>query len=116
MVSYGIISLSKKLTHNCFSQVGSINEYLVTDWSGHDRWLGSNIMQPTGTCGPWCLVPKLHHSQCLWMTLAKLQVDCSTGPKPPCATWRLHVAHGGLSLQAREAISKTDLRVDVIHE
>ena len=45
MVSYGIISLSKKLTHNCFSQLRSINEYLVIDWGGHDRWLVSNIMQ-----------------------------------------------------------------------
>ena len=41
MVSYGIISLSKKLTHNCFSQLRSINECLVIDWGGHDRWLGS---------------------------------------------------------------------------
>ena len=86
MASYGIISLSKKLTHNCFSQLESINEYLVIDWGGHDCWLVSNIMQQTSTCGPWCPVPKLHHSQCPWMTLAKLQVDCRAGPKPPRST------------------------------
>ena len=88
MVSYDIISLSKKLTHNCFSRLRSINEYLVIDWGGHDHWLGSDIMQQTGTCGPWYPVPKLRHSQCPWMTLAKLQVDCSAGPKPPRSTWR----------------------------
>ena len=32
MASYGIISLSKKLTHICFSQLRNINEYLVIDW------------------------------------------------------------------------------------
>ena len=37
MVRYGIISLSKKLTHNCFSRLRSINEYLVIDWGEHDR-------------------------------------------------------------------------------
>ena len=88
MASYGIISLSKKLTHDCFSRLRSINEYLVIDWGGHDRWLGSNIMQQMGTCGPWCPVPKLSHSQCPWMTLAKLQVDFSAGPKPPRSAWR----------------------------
>ena len=75
--------VSKKLTHNCFSRLRSINEYLFIDWGGHDRWLGSNIMQQMGTCGPWCPVPELHHSQCTWMTPTKLQVDCSAGPKPP---------------------------------
>ena len=45
MASYGIISLSKKLTHNCFSRLRSIHEYLVIDWGEHDCWLGSNIMQ-----------------------------------------------------------------------
>ena len=88
MASYGIISLSKKLAHNRFSRLRSINEYLVIDWGGHDRWLGPNIMQQTGMCGPSCLVPKLRHSQCPWMTLAKLQVDCSAGPKPPCSAMR----------------------------
>ena len=35
MVSYGIISLGKKkLTHNCLTRLGSINEYLVFDWGG----------------------------------------------------------------------------------
>ena len=43
----------------------------------------SNIMQQTGTCEPWCLVSDLCHSQCTWMTPAKLQVDCRAGPKPP---------------------------------
>ena len=56
MASYGIISLSKKLPHNCFSQLRSINEYLVIDWGGHDHWLGSNIMQQTGTGYLWALV------------------------------------------------------------
>ena len=46
------VSLGKKLTHTCFSRLRSINEYLVIDWGGHDRWLGSNIMQQMGTCGP----------------------------------------------------------------
>ena len=32
MASYGIISLGKNLTHNCLSQLGSINEYLDFDW------------------------------------------------------------------------------------
>ena len=32
MASYGIISLSKKLTHICFSRLRSINEYLVINW------------------------------------------------------------------------------------
>ena len=32
MMSYGIISLSKKLTLICFSRLRSINEYLVIDW------------------------------------------------------------------------------------
>ena len=32
MTSYGIISLSKKLTHICFSGLRSIYEYLVIDW------------------------------------------------------------------------------------
>ena len=41
MASYGIISLSKKLTHNCFSRLRSINKYLVIDWGGHGRWRGS---------------------------------------------------------------------------
>ena len=45
MKSYGIISLSKKLTHNGFCRLGSTNEYLVIDWGGRGRWLGSNIMQ-----------------------------------------------------------------------
>ena len=39
MVSYGIISLSKKLTHNYFSRLRSINEYLVIDWGGQDHSL-----------------------------------------------------------------------------
>ena len=34
MASYGIISLGKKLTHNCLSRLRSINEYLVIDWGG----------------------------------------------------------------------------------
>ena len=34
MASYGIISLGKKLTHNCLSRLRSINEYLVFDWGG----------------------------------------------------------------------------------
>ena len=34
MASYGIISLAKKLIHNCLSRLRSINEYLVFDWSG----------------------------------------------------------------------------------
>ena len=63
-------------------------------------------MQQTGTCGPWCPVPELHHCQCSWLTLAKLQVDCSTGP-------RLHVAHGGPVSRGRGAVSATDLKVDV---
>ena len=88
MASYGVISLSKKLTDNCFSRLRSINEYLVIDWGGHDRWLGSNIMQQTGTCGPWCPVSQLCHSLCPWMTLAKVQVDRIAGPKPPRSSWR----------------------------
>ena len=36
MASYGIIFLGKKLTHNCLSRLGSINEYLVIDWDGKD--------------------------------------------------------------------------------
>ena len=52
MASYGIISFSKKLTQNCFCRHRSINEYLVIDWGGNDRWLGSNIMEQTGTCEP----------------------------------------------------------------
>ena len=47
------VSLSKKLTHTCFSRLRSKNEYLVIDWGGHDRWLGSNIMQQTVL---WALV------------------------------------------------------------
>ena len=31
---------------------------------------------------------KLCHCQCPWMTLAKLQVDCSVGPKPSRSAWR----------------------------
>ena len=88
MAMYGIISLSKKLTHVFFSRLRSINEYLVIDWGGHDRWLGSNIMQQMGSCVPWCSVPELCHYQCPWMTPAKLQVDCSAGPKPPRNAWR----------------------------
>ena len=88
MASYGIISLSKKLTHNCFSLLRSINEYMVIDWGGHDCWLGPNIMQQTCTCRPWCPVPKLRHCSCPWMTLAKLHVDCSAGSKPPHSTWK----------------------------
>ena len=34
MASYGIISLGKKLTHNCLSTQEYINEYLVIDWGG----------------------------------------------------------------------------------
>ena len=34
MASYGIISLAKKLIHNCLSRLRSINEYLVFHWSG----------------------------------------------------------------------------------
>ena len=34
MTTYGIISLGKKLTHNCLSRLGSINEYLIIDWGG----------------------------------------------------------------------------------
>ena len=48
MANYGIISLSKKLTHNCFSRLSSLNEYLVIDWGGHDRWL--DIMQVLELC------------------------------------------------------------------
>ena len=36
MVSYGIISLSKERTHNCFSRLRSIHGYLVFDLGGHD--------------------------------------------------------------------------------
>ena len=81
--------LEQETRHTCFSRLRSINECLVIDWGGQDRWLGSNIMQQTGTCGPWCPVPELRHCQCPWMTLAKLQVDCSAGPKTPRSTWRL---------------------------
>ena len=90
MASYGIIFLSKKLTHKLLLSTQEYKrvQYLVIDWGGHDHWLGSNIMQQTGTCGPWCPVPELRHSQCTWMTLAKLQVDCSADPKPPHSTWR----------------------------
>ena len=31
--------------------------YVVIDWGGHDRLLGSDIMQQTGSYGPWCPVP-----------------------------------------------------------
>ncbi len=36
----------------------------MSTWSstGVDRWLGSNIMQHKGMCGPWCPVPELHHT------------------------------------------------------
>ena len=70
-------------THNCFFRLMSINEYLVIDWNGHDRWLGSNIMWQMNTCGPRCPVPDLRNCQCTCMTPAKLQLDCSAGPKPP---------------------------------
>ena len=39
MTSYGIISLSKKLTHICFSQLRSINEYLVMTGVLSGHWL-----------------------------------------------------------------------------
>ena len=95
-------------TQPSFSQLKRTNEYLVIDWGGHDHWLGSNIMQQTGTCGPWFPVPELHHCQCTWMTPAELQVDCSTGPKPP-RNKRMEA----LSLEAGGAISATDLNVDI---
>ena len=41
MASYGIISLCKKLTHNCLSRLRSINEYLVIDWGDLQRPLNS---------------------------------------------------------------------------
>ena len=82
------VFLRQKLTHTCFSQLRSINEYLVTDWGGQDHWLGSNIMRQTGTCGTWCPVPELRHCQCHWMTLAKLQVDFSASHKTPRSEWR----------------------------
>ena len=88
MASYGIISLSKKLTHNCFSLLRSVNEYLFIDCGGHYCCLGPNIMQQTGTCRPWCPVPELRHGSCPWMTLAKLHVDCSADFKPPRSTWK----------------------------
>ena len=83
MAIYGIIFLSKELTDNCFSRLKSINEYLFIDWDGHDRWLGSDIMQRMGTCGPWCPVLELCHCQCTWITPAKLQVECSNHLKSP---------------------------------
>ena len=95
--SYGIISLSCKRRHNCFPQLRSINEYLVIAWGGHDRWLGSNIMQQTGTWWPSCPVPKPRHSQYPWMTLATLQMDC-----------------GGLVSSGSGAISVTELKVDTV--
>ena len=39
-MSTDVISLGKKFTHNCLSQLRSILEYLVFDWGGLDRWLG----------------------------------------------------------------------------
>ena len=77
IASYGILSLISK-QETCTQLLlltQEYNEYLVIDRVGQDRWLdSSNIMQQTG------LVPELHHSQCSWMTLSKLQVDCSAGP------------------------------------
>ena len=37
--STDVISLGKKFTHNCLSQLRSINEYFVFDW-GWTRWMG----------------------------------------------------------------------------
>ena len=48
----------------------------------------SNILQQMGTCRPWCPVPELCHYQCPWITPAKLQVECSAGPKPSRSAWR----------------------------
>ena len=33
-------SLGKELTHNFRSQLRSMNEYLVIDWTGQDCWFG----------------------------------------------------------------------------
>ena len=49
MASYGIISLGKKLTHNCLSRLRSINEYLVFDWGGKDLRLRAPGQAP-GDC------------------------------------------------------------------
>ena len=64
MASYGIISLSKKLRHNCLSVLRCVNEYLCIDWGGHDCCFGPNIMQQTGTCRHWFPVPELRHGSC----------------------------------------------------
>ena len=53
MASYGRVSLSNELTHDCFSRLRSINEYVVTrvDMTAS---LAVNILQQTGYL--WALV------------------------------------------------------------
>ena len=43
--STDVISLGKKFTHNCFSRLRSINEYLVFDWGWTRPLAWQNITQ-----------------------------------------------------------------------
>ena len=87
MASYGIISLNKKLRHNCFSRLRSMSTWSLT---GVDMTTGLAVTSCSRRVrvGLGVQSQKLRHSQCSWMTLAKLQVDCSAGPKPPRSAWR----------------------------
>ena len=59
MASYSIISLGKKLTHNCLSRLRSINEYLVSDWSGKGLRLQQSPSATGVRMGLWVPTPQL---------------------------------------------------------
>ena len=83
MVSYGIISLSKKLTHIYFSRLRSINEYLVFDW-GPKRPSPVTWHQPLGPCETLgAHTTAGFTSRCFCECLARLQEFAIAGPEFP---------------------------------
>ena len=49
--STDVISLGKKLTHNCLSRLKSVDEYLVFDWGWTTAGLAEHHAVYTCTCG-----------------------------------------------------------------
>ena len=81
MARYGIISLGKKLTHNCLSQLRNINEYLVLRWQRPPTATKSiNHWGPGGTSGA---TPQLVLQSVLLRAPSQAPEDCLARPIAP---------------------------------
>ena len=85
MASYGIISLGKKLTHNCLSRLRSINEYLAFDWGGKGLLLRQSPSATGVRMGLLVPTPQLALQSVLLQASGQAPGDCLA--RPIASTW-----------------------------